>query len=113
MDKREMLMGYSSQYQDIISIPDQSFTIDSVIAAWYKLSNNQSIDVFSKTYIPFATDNENNMDDVYCVDTQTGQVYLLWVLIYDFFNPVEWQTGKFLKAATINEFLRMQSNLYR
>ncbi len=87
--------------------------IESVITAWRKLLENKELDVFEKSYIPFAIDNENNMDDVYCIDAESGEIYLLWVLIYDPFNPAEWQTNKLLRATSLNDFLLNQINLYK
>lgn len=86
--------------------------IASVATAWRNLCNDENLDIFEKTYIPFAIDNEKKMDDVYCINVESGDIYLLWVLIDDPFHPAEWQTNKFLRATSLKEFLLNQINLY-
>ena len=86
--------------------------VDLVANTWYQLSQNKAIDVFKETYIPFAVDNERNMDDVFCVDAITGEVLLLWVLVYDPLNPVEWQTTIFKRGKSLGVFLQQQIEMY-
>lgn len=59
----------------------------------------------------FATDNLKNPDDVFCFDTQTGQILLLWVLAADPFNPPDWQYNKLEVADNLEEFIKQQSEL--
>ncbi len=84
----------------------------SIVTVWRTLSEKTYTNVFKASYIPFAADNIESADDVYCIDSNTGEVFLLWVLIYDPFNPIEWQINKFLKASSLKGFLSYQIALY-
>lgn len=72
----------------------------------------QFLDVFKDTYIPFAVDNKKDMDDIYCVDALSGEIFLLWVSTCDPFCPVEWQTGIFERGKSLDIFLQQQIEMY-
>lgn len=85
-------------------------SLKSVENVWKILSID--CDVFKRRYIPFAADNEKCMDDVLCIDTETGEIILLWVLIYDLFSPIDWQTHSVSRGENLEEFLQRQMELY-
>ena len=87
-------------------------SIDSVARICHQLSQNKAIDVFKETYIPFAVDNEKNMGDVLCIDSITGEVLLLWLLVYDPLSPVEWQTTVLERGKSFDIFLQRQIEMY-
>lgn len=47
--------------------------------------------IFHKTYIPIAADKIENPCDVLCYDLKTRKLFLYWLLLWDPFNPIEWQ----------------------
>ena len=87
--------------------------LSSVISAWNQLCDDK-VDVFRPSDIPFAASyiDVGKFDDIYCVDTLTGAVFLLWVACFDPFLPWDWQTARFFRAETLNDFLRSQSQMY-
>ncbi len=71
------------------------------------------VDVFTPEIIPFAADDEvESMDDVYCIDSKTGEIYLLWTLAVDWTLPADWQTSKLKRADNLIEFLESQLRMY-
>ena len=48
------------------------------------LERLKDVDVFDSGMIPFAVDDEgDSMDDVYCINSKTGEINLLWVAAID------------------------------
>jgi hypothetical protein len=87
--------------------------LESVVRVWKKLKDDPDIDVFKTHYIPFAVyKDEELVDDVYCLDGETGEVYLLWVLLYDPFSPPDWQTARYKRAKRLADFLVDQRLTY-
>lgn len=87
--------------------------IKQVIELYQKLVHeNEYSTIFKDTYLPIATNNIECPDDVLCIDCKTGKVILLWVLIYDYFNPVEWQIQQKVVAESIDEYIRFQISIY-
>lgn len=77
------------------------------------LKNSNFGAYFKSTYIPFACDDENYPDNVFCVDSESGEVYLLWVSTPDWTLPVDWQLLKVKQANTLEAFLEIQTMYYR
>jgi len=79
----------------------------------YNLLNANKVDVFAPELIPFAVDDEGEpMDDVYCIDSKTGEIYLLWVNAIDWTLPEDWQTAKLKRADNLIEFIESQIRMY-
>lgn len=77
------------------------------------LKNSDFGAYFKNTYIPFACDDENYPDNVFCVDSECGAVYLLWVSAPDWTLPVDWQLLKVKQTNTLEAFLEIQTMYYR
>lgn len=75
------------------------------------LNQIKYLDVFDSTFIPFATDSLTSPDDVYCYDTATRKIMLLWVSAPDYFSPPDWQFNKFEVAESLERFIIDQSLL--
>ncbi|MHA1150485.1 MAG: SMI1/KNR4 family protein [Promethearchaeota archaeon] len=75
--------------------------------------NSKNVDVFTPEMIPFAADDEGgSIDDIYCIDSQTEEIYLLWVATIDWTLPNDWQTIKLKRAENLIEFIEFQSKMY-
>lgn len=87
--------------------------IDEVIK-FYKIliSKDEYSTIFKERYLPIGVDKLTSPDDVICIDCKTNEVLLLWVLIYDLFNPVEWQIQRKLVAKSLKEYLLNQCRMY-
>jgi len=73
----------------------------------------KNVDVFDSGLIPFAVDDMgDSMDDVYCIDSKTEEVYLLWVAAIDWTLPDDWQTSKLKRADNLIEFFENQMMMY-
>lgn len=86
-------------------------SIEQIDVLWYELKETKYLDVFELWYIPFAVNSIECSDDVFCFDTQTGKILLLWVLAWDPFNPPDWQYDKFEVADSLEQFIKDQSEL--
>jgi cell wall assembly regulator SMI1 len=86
--------------------------IDKVLIIWNML-NVKEIDVFTPEMIPFAVDGEEDaIDDVYCINSKTEEVYLLWVSTIDWTMPDDWQTARLKRADGLIEFIEYQIKMY-
>lgn len=92
-------------------------SLDAVWLARQCLLSDNDLDVFKNTDIPFAADRlvknvrRNTMDDVFCINAETEEVYLLWVAAYDWTLPPDWQTNRIKQADNLAEFLIKQMGL--
>ncbi len=86
--------------------------LKQVVSIWTNLREKQ-LDVFHDSLIPFAVSYEQGLlNDVYCVDSNTQEVYLLWVNTADWTLPEDWQTAKFKRGSNFLEFIVGQIYLY-
>jgi len=75
--------------------------------------NVKEIDVFTPEMIPFAVDDEGDaIDDVYCINSNTEEIYLLWVSTLDWMMPDNWQTARLKRADSLIEFIEYQIRMY-
>lgn len=92
-------------------------SLDAVWLARKCLLSDKELDVFKNTDIPFAVDKpiktirKNTMDDVFCSNAETGEVYLLWVAAFDWTLPPDWQTNRIKQADNLAEFFIKQIGL--
>jgi hypothetical protein len=104
--------GYS-KFSKVFFLP-----LDKILAVWQYLRADKPIDVFRPNDIPFAADrcvtqqNIHSMDDVFCMDSETGEVFLLWTAFPDPFLPPDWQTNRIKQAENLIDFLHKQIGLY-
>lgn len=76
---------------------------------WKKLCEDKDMrDYFSFTFIPFASDNKDYPDNVFCLDVETSRVFLLWALAPDPTLPVDWQLTRIKQADSFAQFLDNQ-----
>lgn len=87
-------------------------SLKSVENIWKILYHTDGLDVFEKTYIPFAADDEKCINDIYCIDAKTEEVFLLWTSIYDWNYPIDWQTHRFSRGKNMELFLQKQIEMY-
>lgn len=83
--------------------------LEQTLALKATLQNTADLDVFNTNMTPFAVDNLNSPDDVFCLEAETNRVWLLWVGISDPFLPADWQYAKTEYASSFNEFIVNQS----
>ena len=109
-EKVEGIFKASSGYSKFSKL--KFLDIDKILIVFHFLDTRE-VDVFTPELIPFAVDAEgDSMDDVYCIDSKTEEIYLLWVLTPDWTLPAEWQTAKLKRADNLIEFLASQLRMY-
>ena len=52
------------------------------------------------------------MDDVFCIDTNTGKIFLLWVMASDPFNPPDWRYNQIEVADSMENFILNQLQIH-
>ncbi len=98
--------GYD-KYSRLIFLP-----VEKVRALHNKLMDDMYESIFEKDLIPFASEHIDGHDDTYCYHNLTGEVYLLWILAADLFNPIEWELYKVKYSNSLSEFFDKQNELY-
>ncbi len=87
--------------------------LQKLLIVWQILKSYEELDVFDPTLIPFASDRDDDaIDDVYCIDSITEEIYLLWVATPDWTLPADWQTAKLKRANNLSEFIDKQLEMY-
>ena len=76
------------------------------------LSNENYKGFFIKTYFPFAADNKESPENCFCLDIDTGEIFLLVLYAPDWTLPLDWQLWKIKQANTLFHFLDFQILLY-
>ncbi|WP_066498291.1 SMI1/KNR4 family protein [Abyssisolibacter fermentans] len=88
-------------------------TLDDVVCLYNKLSTDEMYSsIFNNNFLPIAVNNIESPIDVLCYDLKSGEMILLWLLVWDLFNPVEWQIEKKKIADNLSDFLKRQLDLY-
>ncbi len=77
--------------------------LKKVVQVWQELNDDKDLNVFKPLLVPFATD---SIYDVYCVDSSTEIVYLLWTGGPDWTLPRDWQIDLQKKAENLIEFVK-------
>lgn len=68
--------------------------------------------IFNENLLPIAANSIESPIDVLCYDLDSGELFILWLLVWDLFNPVDWQIEKRKIADNLSDFLTMQSDLF-
>lgn len=89
-------------------------SFDYVLKLWKYLNDYEDLDVFKPQYIPFACDRLefNGCDNIYCLDSVTGEVFLLAIAALDWTLPPQWQQHREKRAENLEAFFAYQLNLY-